>query len=82
MFFYFETFAAPHEKGSVIAEQKAPRYDDLIVDRQGNVVKKDRYIGSDSVNPFITNISNVWCLLKDTAVTYPILMTDEDEARF
>ena len=47
----------------------------LIVNRQGDVVERKSYTGSDAVNHFISHLSDTWRNIKATAYKYPINMT-------
>ena len=59
-FFDFETMTQSYQNKSVISKHVALGYAYLIVDRQGNVVERQSYIGPDAVNHFISHLSETW----------------------
>ena len=71
----------PCDQGIVVAEQRASGYAFIIIDRQGNVVKKRSYMGPETVDNFLASLSQAWQDIKKAVLICSIHMTNEDEAR-
>ena len=65
-----------------VAEQRVLGYAIIIIDRQGNVMKKRSYMGPDAVDNFLTSLSQAWQDIKKGVLVCPIHMTNEDEGPF
>ena len=74
-FFDFETLSRDHQNQSVTWKHESLGHAYLIVNRQGDVVERKSYTGSDAVNHFISHLSDTWRNIKATAYKYPINMT-------
>ena len=66
----------------VVAEQSALGYAFILINRQGNVVKKRSYMGPEAVDNFLASLSQFWQDINKAVLVCPIQMVNEDEARF
>ena len=82
-FFDIETMAVPTgNNGRIVAEHQAIGYSYIIVNKNGDVVKKDSYVGQEATQKLYESMSNAWRDIKANTITFPIHMTPQDELRF